>query len=134
MSDGARRAQIKRRRTRSQIDKAACDRLFSQLVRARGACQRCGRTTPDVQLQCAHIVSRRYTATRCDLRNAWCLCAGCHRRLTENPHEHVAFAIQTIGQAGYDDVVRRAYDGVKTLKMDWTELRAVLQAAHDRLP
>jgi hypothetical protein len=133
MADDARREQIRRRRTRSQIDKSACDRLFSELVRARGACQRCGTTSEHAQLQCAHIVSRRYTATRCDFANAWCLCAACHRRLTEHPDEHVLFAHLTRGADGYDAIRRRALDGIGTGRIDWTELRAALTAARKKI-
>jgi 5-methylcytosine-specific restriction endonuclease McrA len=85
--------------------------LHSMVVRARAgyACERCG--TVDGQLQCAHIVSRRYTATRCDPFNAWCLCAACHRRLTEHPDEHVQFAYATRGEAGYAALRACAYAG-----------------------
>lgn len=120
-----RAASIRRKRTQSQRDKTECDRLFSLIVRSTGACERCGSTS---HLQCAHILSRRYTATRCLRGNAWCLCAACHRRLTENPHEHVAFAVQTRTEAGYLELQRLAYEGVGTHKVDWHETRRVLKA------
>lgn len=94
--------------------------LHSQFVRARdGKCVRCGAMTG--QLQCAHIISRRYAATRTDEQNAVCLCAVCHRRLTEHPHEHVAFFTMWLGSwdayqalidkadAGKDTVMRSAF-------------------------
>jgi hypothetical protein len=40
---------------------------LAELVRARGSCERCGTTE---NLQCAHIISRRYSQTRCRLDNA----------------------------------------------------------------
>lgn len=92
--------------------------LHAQLVRARGRCERCGKTNG--QLQCAHIVSRRYAATRTDENAAWCLCAGCHRFLTENPFEHVLFASRTHGEDGYAALRQKAYGGVgKVMKADF---------------
>ena len=55
--------------------KKACDKLFSELVRSRGACERCGKTT---SLQTSHIISRTYMGTRFDPDNANALCGGCH--------------------------------------------------------
>lgn len=87
--------------------KAKATRLHAELVRSRGACERCGKT--GVRLECAHVVSRRYAATRTDETNAWCLCSYCHRYLTENPYEHVQFAIKTLGEDGYRQLLDKAY-------------------------
>jgi hypothetical protein len=38
-------------------------------------------------LQCAHLISRRYLATRYSLMNAVTLCIGCHKYYTEHPLE-----------------------------------------------
>lgn len=51
------------------------DKLFSQKVRSKGFCERCGKES---NLQCAHIYSRRNKRLRWDFENALCLCAGCH--------------------------------------------------------
>ncbi|HEX9992489.1 MAG TPA: HNH endonuclease [Acidimicrobiales bacterium] len=103
--------------------------LHSQLVRLRGACERCGRSA-GVKLECAHIISRRYASTRTDERNAWCLCSACHRRLTEWPFEHVAFAVATIGQETYDELKAKA---LTIKKVDWeaevVRLSALLREA-----
>lgn len=109
--------------------------LHSMVVRARAGyrCERC--STTEGQMQCAHIVGRRYTATRCDPMNAWCLCASCHRHLTENPHEHVWFAAKTRGEAGYRQLVDEAYAG-RGLVMGavfWRERVEALQAELDGL-
>ena len=121
-----RKASIRRKRSQSQIDKKECDRLFSLIVRAPRKCERCGKT--DARFECAHIIGRRYTATRCMVENAWCLCSADHRFLTENPHEHVAFAVQTRGEDGYRELQRIAYEGVGSGKVDWHELRKTLKA------
>lgn len=87
--------------------KGRASKLHAELVRSRGRCERCGKT--DVRLECAHIVSRRYAATRSDENGAWCLCSYCHRYLTENPYEHVQFAIKTLGEDGYRKLLDKAY-------------------------
>lgn len=103
--------------------KAKCDKLFSQLVRARdGRCTLCGRTD---NLQCAHLVSRRYSATRCVLDNAWTLDAGCHMRLTVEPFEHVVWATQMVGAERYEELRQIALQGIK---VDWVEKLAELRA------
>lgn len=85
--------------------------LHSQYVRARdGRCVRCGGTTG--QLQCAHVFSRRYAATRTDELNAVCLDAACHRYLTENPLEHVSFFRAYLGDAVFFALKDKAYAGV----------------------
>lgn len=91
-------------------------RLHSQVVRARGRCENCGTTQ---SLQCAHIVSRRYAATRTDENNAFCLCAGCHLRFTDHPFEWVKFVLAKIGVDGYDTLRAKAEAGVKANDSFW---------------
>ena len=97
--------------------KGKATRLHSLLVRSRGVCERCGRT--DKPLQAAHIIGRRYSATRTDETNAWALCAGCHMRLTEHPDEHMHFAAQTIGLDAFDALKAKALAGVKGSDAFW---------------
>lgn len=51
------------------------DKLFSELVRSRGKCEHCGKTT---SLQCAHIISRTNKHLRWNEDNALSLCVRCH--------------------------------------------------------
>lgn len=71
--------------------KGEADRLFSLLVRKRGYCEAHARETGKYEcradLQCAHIISRRYLNVRWDTENALCLCAGHHAYFTHNPLE-----------------------------------------------
>lgn len=116
--------------------KGKATRLHSIVVRSRGACERCGRAgemqtvkVPGVPvldlpiggLQCAHIIGRRFSATRTDERNAWALCAGCHMRLTEHPDEHVHFTAQTIGLDVFDVMKQRALAGQKSSDAFWRD-------------
>jgi len=98
--------------------KAEATRLHSQIVRARGYCENCGyawRSTGS-KLECAHIVSRRYSRTRTDLNNAFCLCSKCHMRFTEWPLEFAEFVVERIGQDVYDDLQAKAQS---LAKVDW---------------
>lgn len=96
--------------------KAKATRLHSQVVRQRGRCERCGSHT---NLQAAHIIGRRYNATRTDTTNAWCLCATCHFRLTDHPDEHMAFVADTIGLDAFFVLKLRAEAGVKANDAFW---------------
>lgn len=62
--------KLSKRTLRNKLDK-----LCSEIVRARGRCEKCGKRD---NLQCAHIFGRTYNNTRWDLDNLLCLCADCH--------------------------------------------------------
>lgn len=80
------------------------DKIFSEIVRARGACQKCGKTTG---LQCAHVISRVNHHTRWDLDNALALCLRCHIFWQhKNPHEFVRWYDEKYGN--YDVLKQRA--------------------------
>ncbi len=98
-------------------------KLHARVIRQRGACQRCGSTNT---LQCAHIISRHYAATRCDPANAFCLCAGCHRWAHNWPVEMGQWIIDQIGADAYDDLRAKAMAGVKTNDVYWQEQIDVL--------
>lgn len=95
--------------------KGKCDKLFSKIIRSRGTCERCG-NTDRTSHQCAHIISRKYSATRTNQENAWNLCAKCHRRLTDWPREHSHFITETIGGERYEELRQLAE---QPTKMDW---------------
>ncbi len=102
--------------TRAKGPRGRADRAFSKLVRARGACERCGRTE---FLQCAHIVSRRYSSVRVDLSNALCLDARCHRYFTDHPVEWTEWLDRHIGRDEYLRLKARAEAGGKFGKSFW---------------
>jgi 5-methylcytosine-specific restriction endonuclease McrA len=95
--------------------KGKCDALFSKIIRNTGICQRCGSRE---WLQTSHIVSRRYSATRTDLKNAQCLCAKCHRFFTAHPVEFGRWIFTSVGEREYDDLKRKSET---VTKMDWDE-------------
>jgi hypothetical protein len=113
--------------------KLRADKLFSQIIRSRGACENCGATGEGAFLQCAHIISRRYANTRCDEDNALCLCARCHHFFTDHPVSFGAVILDRIGFDAYADLVRRSQasqrviwnDVVQRLKLRAQELELV---------
>lgn len=106
--------------------KAKADKLFSQLIRSRGRCEFCGERDYS-KLQTAHIVSRRYSNTRVDPANAFCLCWKCHFQFTHNPFDWVDFVVSRIGREKYDAIYAKAQAGVGT-KVRWEDEVARLQA------
>jgi len=89
--------------------KASADRYFSQLIRARGRCERCGTTE---WLQAAHIIRRRHVgdpdgiSLRHNEDNAWCLCAVCHYLVDTDPVSFTELVDATIGRAMYEELIR----------------------------
>ena len=76
------------------------DKLCSEMVRARGRCDRCGKTQ---NLQCAHIISRSHLATRWSLDNLLCLCPDCHINFAhKNPLAFADWVRGKIGEEKYD--------------------------------
>lgn len=104
-------------------DKGACDRLTSLLVRSRGACQRCGSPS---NLQAAHIISRRYAATRCNLANLWALCPGCHMYVDEHFDAKYRLTVDTIGLDTFTELSRLAQSNRG--RWDWAAERERLTA------
>lgn len=102
--------------------------LHSIVTRMYGACERCGKEN-GVQLQCAHINSRRFNSTRTLLINAYCLCAGCHRYYTDHPREFSRFITTTWHQELYDDVfsMARATTAIKTNWQDRVDFLKEMQ-------
>lgn len=96
-------------------DKA--DKLWSLMIRERdGSCRRCGRTTPEVVLQAAHVISRRYKAIRWDERNGIALCMGCHHWGHMQPVEFDWWVQDLIGKDIYETLRTEALNYTGTLK------------------
>lgn len=105
------------KKTKQRTYKAKADKLFSQIIRANGYCERCLRQSPQVQLQTAHIISRTYSKIRTDERNAFCLCSACHRYFHNWPKEFAKFITDKRGSKVYEELKAKAED---TGKFDWS--------------
>ena len=90
--------------------KQTCDRYFSLIVRARGRCERCGRT--DGPFECAHVIRRRFVGDpdsiglRTNEDNAWCLCLLCHRTVDLDPLEFAILVTRTLGFQKYSELLK----------------------------
>lgn len=110
--------------------KGKAGKLHSQIIRTIGMCERCGGNNV---LQCAHILSRRYTATYTDLRNAFCLCAACHRYFTDHPVNFGDFVRDSWAKVWYDDLTARAHRGQKATQAFWQDRVEFLTDILDRI-
>lgn len=112
---------------RRRGDAGKADLLFSRIVRSRGVCERCGdRTGP---FDTAHIVRRRYSATRCVEANAWCACRPCHRMIDGWPDVFMNLVDLTIGRDQYEELCRDAHEGIPlSSKLWWAAERERLEA------
>lgn len=101
--------------------KAKADKMFSLAIRSVGYCEAEGHNDVKCsqQLQTAHIISRRYNATRCDLRNAFCLCAAHHRFYTDHPREFSRFITTTWAAEYYDLLYQKSRIATKP---NWLEI------------
>jgi hypothetical protein len=86
-----------KRTIRNRMDKES-----SIQVRARGKCERCGKTE---QLQCCHIFSRRYSKLRHLPLNLLCLCAGCHFWAHSNPILFSEFCREYLGDNKFQELI-----------------------------
>ena len=109
--------------TAQRTHKNKSDRLFSLLIRSHGRCEREG-AKHSSQLQCAHWIGRRYAWTRTDPRNAFCLCAKCHRHFTDRPTEFSDWAISMRGRLTYQFIRERS---LRRDKFDWIDEFARLE-------
>jgi len=89
------------------------DKLFSQIIRSRGACELCGATG---RLETSHIFSRRYAWTRTDLSNAFAACSACHREWHNAPTEAYGKAVSLIGVDEYERISKAR---MNRNKFDW---------------
>ena len=92
------------------------DKRFSLETRSLGGCV--GATSwlgPEFEckgsLQCAHLISRRYRATRWEEDNAMCLCAAHHMWLDTHPLEKDRQIEKWIGEERFQELKNQAIAG-----------------------
>lgn len=109
--------QKKKKKFNRKILKDQLDELFSLIIRNRGKCERCGKTSP---LNTAHIFSRRNLATRWDKDNVFCLCVGCHFWAHQSPILFAEFAKEKLGNEKYEKLKKKSIEikkwGIKELE------------------
>lgn len=99
-------------------DKTEADGLFRLvIVRETGYCERCG---SKYNLTCAHNIKRRFDRVRCDTRNAFCLCFGCHDYFEAHTDEFKEWVSETWAHQYMPALIRKA-NGTMGLGVDWSE-------------
>jgi hypothetical protein len=113
-------------------DKAKADKLFSEIVRSLGYCEAEGYDDRHCsnQLQTAHIITRKRSATRTNLRNAYALCFAHHRYFTDYPRQFSRFITGTWAQEYYDELYQ---ESIIATKIDWGERVAYLTEVKRRI-
>jgi len=106
---------------------AELDRLTSLIVRRRD--RRCVTCWGRRGLQCSHFYSRRYLATRFDLRNCHAMCADCNRRHNSDPTEYLRFMNERYGEAEVARLDRLRRDGRKVTNEELFQTLERLRAA-----
>ena len=103
------------------------DRLFSLYIRKRdGKCQALCQLPYD--LQCAHLISRRYMAVRWMPENAVALCTFHHKKWTEDPLGWDVWCLERLGGAAWDGLKLKARrGGMPDLGQTIIELRLLLE-------
>lgn len=102
------------------------DAVFSELVRERTnwQCDYCGNYFhhDHGNLHCSHFKSRRHKATRYHPFNAFAHCAGCHRKLGEDPYEFTMHANITYGEMTIDRVAHLAAMPIRLKPLQMEEI------------
>lgn len=112
--------------------KGTATRLHSKVIRMIGMCERCLDENYE-KLQAAHIISRKYNSTRTDLRNAFCLCASCHRFFTDHPTEFGNFVRSRVGSEGYKLIYQKSLVTQKGTDAFWQDRIDFLKDVAERV-
>lgn len=95
------------RRSKAGQEKHRKDRAWSAAIHARGVCEIHGAACRGT-LEAAHGFSRRYAATRHDLRNGFLICAEMHRFYTQHPRHWTVWLIGRLGLNLYEELRLKA--------------------------
>lgn len=99
--------------------------IHSRITRNRpGGCERCGSGDFD-KLQACHILTRSYSALRVDDRNLICMCASCHREMTDDPLAFAALVKSMYGAERGPDLRRVVSE--HSGKVDWDVITDALR-------
>jgi hypothetical protein len=120
--------------------KGKATKLHSIIVRSIGHCEACDykcscldkwKHTTGCKLQAAHLEGRTASGTRTQLRNAFSLCASCHRKFTDKPLTFSRFVTGTWAQQYRDRLLELSRPMSTGQKMDWDEESVRLTAMRD---
>ena|SRR3990167_932684 len=108
-----------RQPSKPKVLKKKATNLWSAIIRSQAICEAekyevgCSK-----QLQAAHIITRKRSATRTDLRNGFLLCAAHHRYFHDFPRQFSRFITTTWAQDYYETVYQKS---IVPTKVNWEE-------------
>lgn len=121
------RAPMKRKKRTARTIRLSCDKLWSQLVRSQGFCEKCGRS--DGVLHAHHVYGRTDYRLRFEPRNGCCLCYRCHRWAEGFPLEFAYwFELSRFADAEWL-LIQRAKGPLRRTTADYLRLEAELAEA-----
>ena len=90
-----------------KLKRTPADAAFSEAIRElyHHECQNCGSVE---NLQCCHILTRKFGSTRTDPNNAVCLCGTCHANFTQDEFLWADWCIDRWGRAYVDQIRHKA--------------------------
>lgn len=125
----------KKRKTTSQKARgkaiSAADYWFSLFIRARdGRSVTSGSTK---RLNCSHLFSRRFFATRWDEMNAYCQTSGENLYHNRDPGPLTNHFLSIHGEEEYRDLYRRARSGTKFTTEDIEQIASYWKMRYEQL-
>lgn len=101
-----------------RVKYSPADKWFSKCIRLRTnhICEYCDQFHE--WTECSHFYGRRHKSLRWDANNAVCLCGSCHRKLTENPAEHVRWFSEKMGDGMMEILREKSQRLYKSWKRD----------------
>lgn len=116
-----------RKASSKSAQRKSCDAAFSLWVRSIGVCEAAGEGNGcKGNLQCAHVLTRGYSAIRWFPGNALSLCAGHHVFYTHRPVSWEEFIVAKLGQAHWDEL--RVLARTPVAVPDYRELLAEIRS------
>ena len=98
-----------------KLKRDTADAAFSDAIRERDGwqCRNCGGQS---DIQCAHIISRKFSRTRTDPSNAIALCASCHTHFTQDEFLWVDWCVEKFGRAYIDELRLKRHELLRRSK------------------
>ena len=107
------------------------DELWTKVIRQKGYCECCG--SKNKQLNAHHIFTRSRKATRWEISNGICLCAGCHTLSSKlsahkTPYEFNKWLEEKKGKKWIDLLCKKSNEIYKPTKKELEETKKYLKS------
>jgi hypothetical protein len=110
------KTKSKKKPRKSRLMKKA-DIIYSKIIRSKGYCEKCGKICG--QLQTHHAITRANMRLRYDLRNGFCLGAGCHKFNKDSAHNDPLGFVELVKKRGDYEYLQKAKNETVTTTVEW---------------